>query len=721
MYRSEGNLQVDELLVVHLEEHTSDLSGQLRLQGRDLGEDSLTEELLLLRRSRSSKLRLEQSGGAQLGAELARCSASLGTGGEALTAGHVTATWNSTFFSVSRREPRNANGTATRLDTASAGESRSLVLDLLESGNELGVVGLVVTSGREVSRHAVHVGRQLLRRDAATAATLSRVALGELALTTSLGTGDGHAELVGQATTGTGWEATLLARSVEDRRLHEVTRHTGSGGLLHPNLVAGLNASLELVLTHILALSESDVQGLAVDHPLVHVGNGLGGIVRVAEAHETEALALAELLLRLLLRLLLAGLLAGGGGLLTLLLVLLVLAVLLVFGSVCVGIAHDLGRCDRTVLGKHGPELLVINIVTQVLDVQVDTLVLVLLLNAGSLVGPTELLLTLMLLLGTADIEVLTLEVIAVQLLDSLVGSFMSSEVDKSEATVLSALLVSGKRGGSDVAVLGEQLTELLVTGVRVDVLDIYVGEVGLHLLEFALAVLLGDVVADIDLLLVQKHAIDVLDSLRSSLVGLVVHETVSLGVSMLILGNLAAENVAESGESVMQSLVVDSDIEVLDEDVASAGLAQGGVTLGPHDTARAALDNSVVELLKSLLTITGGVVVHVCVAQGATGDGITANTDGGDRADLGEELEEHGFGDGGVELANVQRGGGSMVRSSRVGGGSGLLASELGGVDGSVDAGGGILGAVQGGVAEISSELVNSGSGGGRGSHFDL
>lgn len=733
----QGYSQVNQLLVVHLKQHAGDLSGQLGLKSRDLGEDGLAEKLLLLGGSRSSELGLEQSGGAQLRAHthLAWCATSLRTSSEALAAAHVTATWSTTFWHVSGREPgyvgdfcgilhtwhvsRHAlHGTATRLDTTSAGESCGLVLDLLESSNELGVVGLVVASGREVSRHTVHVGRHLLRRHAAPATGLSRVALGELALTTTaLSTGHGHADLVRHATTSSAGEASLLARGVEDWWLHEVARHTGSGSLLHSDLVASLDASLKLVLSHILALSQSDVQGLAVDHALVHVGDGLGGIVRVAEAHETEALALAELLLGLLLGLLLARLLAGS--LLAILLVLLVLALLVLVGLGRVSIAHNLGRGDRAVLDEHGAQLLVINIIAQVLDVQVDTLVLVLLLHAGSLVGLAELLLALVLLLSTTDVDVLTLEVVAVELVDGLVSSFMSSEVDKPEATVLAGLLVTSERRRGDVTVLGKQLTELLVTGVRVDVLDIDVGEVGLHLLELALAILLGDMVADVNLLLVQQHAIDVLDGLRSGLVSLVVHETVSLGVSVLVLSDLAAENVAESGEGVMQSLVVNGDIQVLDENVAGTSLAKGGVTLGPHDAAGATLDDGVVELLKSLLTITGGVVVDVCVSQRATGNSVTADTNGGNGTDLGEELEEHGLGNGRVELTNVEGGGGSVVGSGGVGGGSSILAVELRGVDGGVDASGGLVGAVQVGVAEISSELVNSGSGGG-GSHFD-
>ena len=141
--------------------------------------------------------------------------------------------------------------------------------------------------------------------------------------------------------------------------------------------------------------------------------------------------------------------------------------------------------------------------------------------------------------------------------------------------------------------------------------------------------------------------------ALAGSLGSLVVHESVALGVGHLILGDLAAENVAKGGEGVVKSLVVDGSVEVLDEDVALAGLAQSRVTLRPHDAARLALDEGVVQLLESTLAIGAAVVVDIGVAERAAGDGVAADTDGGDLADGGEELEELG-----VCGAGCQRGG---------------------------------------------------------------
>ena len=61
--------------------------------------------------------------------------------------------------------------------------------------------------------------------------------------------------------------------------------------------------------------------------------------------------------------------------------------------------------------------------------------------------------------------------------------------------------------------------------------------------------------VADVDLLVVQQHAVDGLDSVLSSLGGLVVHETIALGTPMLIGSDLAGEDVAEGGKGVVEGL----------------------------------------------------------------------------------------------------------------------------------------------------------------------
>ena len=62
---------------------------------------------------------------------------------------------------------------------------------------------------------------------------------------------------------------------------------------------------------------------------------------------------------------------------------------------------------------------------------------------------------------------------------------------------------------------------------------------------------------ADVDLLVIQQHAVDGLDGSLSSLSSLVMDETVALGAAMLVGGDLAGENVAEGGERIVQSLLM--------------------------------------------------------------------------------------------------------------------------------------------------------------------
>lgn len=63
------------------------------------------------------------------------------------------------------------------------------------------------------------------------------------------------------------------------------------------------------------------------------------------------------------------------------------------------------------------------------------------------------------------------------------------------------------------------------------------------------------DMKANKDLLIVEQHAIDSLDSCFGGLIGLIVNESVALRVSLFIGGDLARENIAERGESIVESL----------------------------------------------------------------------------------------------------------------------------------------------------------------------
>lgn len=63
------------------------------------------------------------------------------------------------------------------------------------------------------------------------------------------------------------------------------------------------------------------------------------------------------------------------------------------------------------------------------------------------------------------------------------------------------------------------------------------------------------DVVPDVNLLVVEKHAVDSLDSRLGGLSSLIVDITVTARATLLIGGDFARQNVAESGEGVVKGL----------------------------------------------------------------------------------------------------------------------------------------------------------------------
>jgi len=53
----------------------------------------------------------------------------------------------------------------------------------------------------------------------------------------------------------------------------------------------------------------------------------------------------------------------------------------------------------------------------------------------------------------------------------------------------------------------------------------------------------------------------------------------------------LARENVSEGRERVIESLIINALVQVFDEDISDTRLADGRVSLGPHDTTWPTLD----------------------------------------------------------------------------------------------------------------------------------
>ena len=109
------------------------------------------------------------------------------------------------------------------------------------------------------------------------------------------------------------------------------------------------------------------------------------------------------------------------------------------------------------------------------------------------------------------------------------------------------------------------------------------------------------------NLLVIQEHTVNGLDSGFCRFCTVIVNEAISPGASAFVSGDLTRENVSKGSKGIMKSLgqrlgmrdsgasekcrgnfylVVDLLVKVLDENVALARLAEGWVSLRPHDTA---------------------------------------------------------------------------------------------------------------------------------------
>jgi len=410
-----------------------------------------------------------------------------------------------------------------------------------------------------------------------------------------------------------GRETTRSGRVVH-RTVEVTSRNTSSGSLLHTKLVALSDLALQLLPPNFPSLGKRDIEGLGADHLVVHLGNSLSSLLGRGETDETETL-----------------------------------------GMVLV-VAHDFCASDCSERLKLGTEFLVVDVILEILDIQVDTLVFAELLHLGLFISLAQFLFAFCFLLGTSDKQLPAVMLGLVESINRLVGILVVIVVDETEAFAL-PLVVGLKDSGCDWPVLLEELMELLLRNLGIEVLHVNVGELFFLLVELGEAFLLGDVVSDIDFSVVQQHAIDSLDGAISSLGGVIVDKAVAFGTSALVCGDFAGKDISKRGEGIMESLVVDLFVEILNEDIALTGLAEGGVSLGPHDAACSTLDKGVVELLQSTFTVRSIEIVNISIAKRSASYSITANTNAGNRTDHVEDLEEHGLGDTGVKFSNIERG----------------------------------------------------------------
>jgi hypothetical protein len=173
-----------------------------------------------------------------------------------------------------------------------------------------------------------------------------------------------------------------------------------------------------------------------------------------------------------------------------------------------------------------------------------------------------------------------------------------------------------------------DEILKLLLGGLDINVLDEEIGELSSLLLDLGLSLLLSDVVSDIDLFVVEQHAVDSLDGSSGSFTSGVVDKGESSGLATLVETDFAREDLTESGKGVVESLVVDRFVKVLDKDVSLTSLSQSRVSLRPHDSAGLVLDQRVVEVIEGLFSVVRVHEVDVGVSEGSSGNGVSADSD---------------------------------------------------------------------------------------------
>src|ERR1700724_2106357 len=98
------------------------------------------------------------------------------------------------------------------------------------------------------------------------------------------------------------------------------------------------------------------------------------------------------------------------------------------------------------------------------------------------------------------------------QLIHGLLCIFMLFKIDETESFA-STILITLNDSRADWSILGEQLLKLLVGDIEIQVLNIDIRKVCLHFVSLGHAFLAGNMMTNVNLLVVQKHTINILDS----------------------------------------------------------------------------------------------------------------------------------------------------------------------------------------------------------------
>mmetsp|Transcript_3072 Transcript_3072/g.4484 ORF Transcript_3072/g.4484 Transcript_3072/m.4484 type:complete len:456 (+) Transcript_3072:343-1710(+) len=281
--------------------------------------------------------------------------------------------------------------------------------------------------------------------------------------------------------------------------VHSGIWHAGRVGATRTLLTLSI-LGLEVGTTYFAWLSKCNVDWLGTVDTSVHLSHSLGGFLRGGEAHKAKALVITLV------------------------------------------VTHGAGRGDCTKRRKFLFEPFITKLIIKVLDVEINTLVL-----GGKIIAKlgelhAKLSMALSLLLSTRDKQLFAFSVglafpfIVIEFFDTLGSILMFFKVDKAKALALT-FIVLHDHARRDRTNFFKFRLEFVVGHILWDVFDIHVGKV----LETVLhALLFWNKRTYKHLFLTQQHAVDFFNGAVCHLLGFIVHETVALGVTVLIYSNLA-------------------------------------------------------------------------------------------------------------------------------------------------------------------------------------
>mmetsp|Transcript_7336 Transcript_7336/g.24627 ORF Transcript_7336/g.24627 Transcript_7336/m.24627 type:complete len:601 (+) Transcript_7336:467-2269(+) len=392
-------------------------------------------------------------------------------------------------------------------------------------------------------------------------------------------------------------------RTRDTRRRHvrrHTTRHTTDGTLSE--------LRLETHAAFLLALRESNVQGLGANHLAVHFRHGTSGFVGRRERHEGRATRSTR------------------------------------------GVAHDAARGDGTKLLEQLTELFIVRAIFQVLDVQVRASHLFHAFTTLGIELRLQFSFTLSLLLRAAHDPRLFILGVAVEILHRRSSTFRRFEAHKAKALGLAFFVLhdDARRHDTVFSKLGTQA--FVRDGFRqvfhVDIVELGLTRVG------ALGATLER--SDVHLLVVQLHAIDIINRRLRRLSGFKLHKAIPLRVALPVHRHLGRRNRPKLRKRIQQRLVINILVQVLDEDIPDTRSSHRRVALRIQHPDRLPIDHLKIQHINRVRRVIGALEIHIRVPERAARDQVAADANGNHGPERAKLFVQLRLGDGRFEITHV-------------------------------------------------------------------